>query len=112
MKTIKANYPQDIPEYYTGIIEWQDKVKFWFKTGIYHREDGPAIIWSNGCKEWRLHGTKIWNSNYNKISLKECIILSKEKHSEYPACQLWKYIDENGIRKLFVIPGMEECITE
>jgi hypothetical protein len=27
----------------------------WFKNGLLHREVGPAIIWSDGEKEWWLN---------------------------------------------------------
>jgi len=30
--------------------------KFWLKNGSYHREDGPAVEWSNGGKLWYLDG--------------------------------------------------------
>ena len=29
------------------------------KDGRFHREDGPAIIYSNGTREWWLHGIDI-----------------------------------------------------
>jgi hypothetical protein len=29
----------------------------WQLDGEYHREDGPAVIWRGGSKEWCLHGT-------------------------------------------------------
>jgi hypothetical protein len=32
-------------------------VKQWFNSqGQLHREDGPAVIWPNGGKEWRING--------------------------------------------------------
>ena len=42
-------------------IEYKVKVyangdKFWFLHGKHHREDGPAIEWSDGAKEWYLNG--------------------------------------------------------
>ena len=53
--------------------------KYWFnKQGQRHREDGPAVVWSDGCKEWWLNsrphrldgpavifadGTKAWFLN-------------------------------------------------
>ena len=30
--------------------------KFWIQNGRYHREDGPAIEWYDGTKEWFLNG--------------------------------------------------------
>ncbi len=26
--------------------------KFWYKNGLQHREDGPAVIYCDGSKEW------------------------------------------------------------
>jgi hypothetical protein len=31
--------------------------KSWWDHHIRHRDDGPAIIWADGTKEWCLHGT-------------------------------------------------------
>jgi len=30
--------------------------KRWYINGVYHREDGPAIKYYHGTKEWWLHG--------------------------------------------------------
>jgi hypothetical protein len=35
---------------------YQDDSKEWCKNGVYHREDGPAIEYSNGRKDWYIHG--------------------------------------------------------
>jgi hypothetical protein len=38
-------------------IELKNKVVFYIKgTYIYHREDGPAIEYSDGSKEWLING--------------------------------------------------------
>ena len=37
-------------------IEWTDGSKFWYRNGKLHREDGPAIEYANGSKYWRLNG--------------------------------------------------------
>ena len=29
--------------------------RFWYRHGVYHREDGPAVEWANGDKEWCLN---------------------------------------------------------
>ena len=34
------------------------KVKFWFKNGKLHREDGPAIENARGYKEWYIDGNR------------------------------------------------------
>ena len=30
--------------------------KYWFLNGIYHREDGPAVLLPSGYEEWHLNG--------------------------------------------------------
>lgn len=32
--------------------------KSWFKNGVHHREDGPAIEWDDGTLEWHLNGVR------------------------------------------------------
>jgi len=112
MNTIKANTGYEIPSNYTGIVEFLSGSKWWYKNGKRHREDGPSFIYYNGEKEWWLDGKYIWNSSWDKLDLRNRIILSKEPHPLYVACQLFKYIDEYGIQEQIVIPGMEEWFIE
>lgn len=37
-------------------IEWNNGTKEWYTHGIRHREDGPAIEYNNGQKYWYLKG--------------------------------------------------------
>ena len=41
-------------------IEWLNGEKEWWRSGMRHREDGPAFIFPNGggvgCKKWYLNG--------------------------------------------------------
>ena len=37
-------------------IEYTNGDKYWCKNGLFHREDGPAIEYSNGAKEWLRNG--------------------------------------------------------
>ena len=37
-------------------IEYVNGSKEWYLNGKFHREDGPAIEWSNGSKQWYLNG--------------------------------------------------------
>jgi hypothetical protein len=37
-------------------IEYSDGYKAWYLDNKLHREDGPAIEWSDGGKEWLLNG--------------------------------------------------------
>jgi len=112
MKTIKIKHWSEIPDDYTGIIEWSNGDNWWYKNGSNHREDGPAVIWENGKKSWWLNGHRIWYFHRNKLDLSKFIILSKEVHPEYPIVQIWKYIDKDGIQEKIIIPGMEKYIIE
>ena len=40
-------------------IEYTDGSKGWYRDGKLHREDGPAIEWADGDKYWYLKGTEI-----------------------------------------------------
>ena len=37
-------------------IEWTDGTKHWYRNGQLHRENGPAVEWANGTKEWYRNG--------------------------------------------------------
>ena len=37
-------------------VVWPDGTKHWFIDGEIHREDGPAIEFADGSKEWYLNG--------------------------------------------------------
>jgi len=85
---------------------------FWYKDNLFHREDGPAIIWKNGDKSWHIDNNHLWNSHWAKLDLRDKIILSKDPHSLYQTVQVLKYIDKDRIQKRIMIPGMEEHIIE
>lgn len=36
-------------------VEYTDGDKFWYKHGLQHREDGPAAEFPNGDKEWYIN---------------------------------------------------------
>ena len=40
-------------------VEWPDGSKQWFKNGLEHRENGPAEEWATGVKNWWLDGRPI-----------------------------------------------------
>jgi hypothetical protein len=48
--------------------------KFWYKHGVYHRENGPAIIWCDGKKNYFLDGAgyskEEWQAELDKRSAK------------------------------------------
>lgn len=40
--------------------------KHWLLNGRFHREDGPAIEWSDGVKYWYLNGNNYSKKQYQK----------------------------------------------
>jgi len=42
----------------------KDGTKVWWLNGKLHREDGPAIEWSNGTKEWWLNGDELTKDEF------------------------------------------------
>ena len=34
----------------------ENGIEIWYEESIIHREEGPAIIWPDGYKEWRYSG--------------------------------------------------------
>ena len=111
MNTIKVVYGGNIPNDYTGIVEYADGGKEWRKNGKYHQENGPAWINLNGYKQWHLDGKIIWSS-YDKLDLTNKIILSKSQHPEYPTVHVWKILNKDKVYEQIIIPGMEEYIQE
>ncbi len=70
MKTIKVKNYAEIPKGFTGIVEFLDGDKWWYKNGNLHREDGPAIEWSNGTKYWYLEGQEYSKKEFNEKTKK------------------------------------------
>ncbi len=58
MKTIKAKHEDDIPDNFTGIIEWGNGDKYWLRDRFLHRADGPAVERVNGCNEYFVDGRR------------------------------------------------------
>lgn len=41
----------------TSKVERHKNGTFWYdEEGRFHREDGPAVDWNTGLKQWRIHG--------------------------------------------------------
>jgi hypothetical protein len=55
-KVTKAN--RNIPKNFTGVAEYPNGTKHWYKEGKLHREDGPAVEWIIGYKEWWVEGLR------------------------------------------------------
>ena len=53
-KILKISDLNEIPQNYTGIIEYPNSSKLWFFNGELHRIDGPAVERADGDKAWYL----------------------------------------------------------
>ena len=61
----------DYIKYTVKVFKYGDK--FWFLKDKLHREDGPAIEYADGDKEWWLNNVKYTEIEYlNKIKTKTC----------------------------------------
>ena len=99
MKTIKIKKWTEIPENFTGIVEYPSGPKAWFKEGKFHRKDGPACEYSNGSKNWYLE-----NKAYKLINLKNYVVLD---YSEGEYGLMWyKLLNEEEIFEYPDIPGL------
>jgi len=53
----------------TYIVHTVEKGTFiWKYKGKRHRENGPAVEWSNGKRRWYLHGKLVYMDEYDKTS--------------------------------------------
>jgi len=56
-------------ETFTGVVKDKRNTIVYYLNGKYHREDGPAIIFADGYKEWCLNGESYgWNDEYTNES--------------------------------------------
>src|ERR1700691_1630919 len=101
MKTLKLDNWGDIPENYTGIVEYKNGIIVYYLNGKRHREDGPAFIWGDGTVFYYLNGSLhredgpaiIWDDGrmeyfiIDKKVTEEFICWLKEKNS--PLYEKW-----------------------
>ena len=52
-------------------IEWSDGYKEWYINGERHREDGPAVEWTSGYKEWHINDIVYSEQEFNDFFLKK-----------------------------------------
>ncbi len=106
MKTIKINTWIDISKEFTGIVEFPAGSIFWIKDGKRHREDGPAVEYSNGTKKWYLEGIEIYSYIYHLY--KTYLILDISPHPIYPLVKIHKVLLKDSIKENILISGMAE----
>ena len=122
MEIIKVNNFFEVPKNFTGILEYGDGSKYWYKNRKFHREDGPAVEHLDGYKEWWIeglrhrtdgpavifpNGEKEWwieGKWYSKEITKTSIFLGKEK-GKYNLEWL-KFLTDEGIKEFPIILGM------
>jgi len=53
--------------------KYSNGTQFWYFEGDLHREEGPAIIWPDGKKEWFLDGVRFYEESkwLNKVLFNE-----------------------------------------
>ncbi|HNC55219.1 MAG TPA: hypothetical protein PLP33_07235 [Leptospiraceae bacterium] len=126
-KVAKAN--RNISENFTGVAEYSNGNKHWYKEGRLHREDGPAVEWIIGYKEWWVEGLRhrtdgpaveypngdkfwyvenIWYPIHKLQSLiRTSIYLGKKQNGKHNLDWL-RFLTDKGIKEFPIIPGMEE----
>ena len=55
---LKISNRKEIPQNYTGIIQYTNGAKEWYLNGKLHRTNGPAFEDADGYKTWYLNGEK------------------------------------------------------
>lgn len=122
MKTIKIQTSSEIPKNFTGIIEFPDGAKQWYKDGKCHRDDGPACEYTDGLKYWfkdgkryRLDGPAVefpdgyeewWleNQRYYPLNLNNFVVLDYYQ-GKYDL--MWyKFLGEDKVFEYPDIPGL------
>ena len=71
MKTINIEYWRDRPNNFTGIAINVRGTKWWLLNGKLHREDGPAVEWTDGNKHWYLNDIWYTEEQYKKEMAKQ-----------------------------------------
>jgi hypothetical protein len=47
-------------------VEWSDGTKFWYLNNKLHREDGPAIEWADGDTSWYINDERLTEEEFKK----------------------------------------------
>ena len=106
MKIIKVIKEDYIPDNFTGIAEYPNGTKEWYKEGKLHRLDGPAVEFSRiGTNFWYLENKFYSLGKLSKL-INSSSFLGKEK-GRYNLEWL-KFLTENGIEEFPIISGMKE----
>lgn len=105
-----------IPKKYSGIVVYKQKNRWsykdndyrvesinWYKEGLLHRTDGPAIEFTNGTKQWWIEGIEYSREKFK--TLDDTSVFLEIKRGRFNL-EWIKYLTETGIEEFPVIPGM------
>jgi hypothetical protein len=94
-------------------VEWPAGTKEWYLNGKRHRVDGPAIEWGDGTWSWYLNGKQLTEEQFNEATGKKSTIVKlAEKAGSTHKQNLGVYqFYEDELRK-FVELIVEECIDK
>lgn len=73
--------------------EWKDGAKSWWKKGLRHREDGHAIEYADGNKEYWLN-----NQYYSKEEWEAEVAKLKAPKIPQEVLNAWKLLESNGYK--------------
>ena|SRR6202167_2779422 len=92
MKTLKIDYGWNLPENYSGILDYGYCIEYYLN-GKSHREDGPAVIRKDGTISYYLNG-KSHREDGPAVIRKDGTIsyyLNGKSHREDGPAVIWKY---------------------
>ena len=58
-------------------IEWTDGSLWWHQNGELHRDDGPAMVNADGTKEWFLNGIQYTQEEFIMLQFTKGIIINE-----------------------------------
>lgn len=59
-------------------VEWYDGAKDWYINGQLHREDGPAIEYANGTKSYWINGDRLSKAEFIRRTAPEIVLTLDE----------------------------------
>ena len=60
-------------------VEYEDGDKAWYKNGIIHRDDGPALEYLEGIKKWYLNGEELSEEEFIKRTNSHTVVIDGKK---------------------------------
>ncbi len=95
--------------------------KWWRLNGKHHREDGPAIEWSDGTEWWFLNGKQLTEEEHSRAMKGASTVTARAQHvwdtafATYISVQYAKHLgntDEDVVRAVEVATFAVEALRE